>query len=268
MEGQNVVIEGRYSEGRAERLPELAAALVRLKVDVIVAGATPPVHAAQAATASIPIVMPNHSDPVGSGLVASLARPGGNITGLSIINPELTGKRLELLRQIVPGASRVAVLWNPTSEVHPRMVKEAETAAAALGLQLRRAQARGHEDYEGAFSAIVGSRAEAVLVLGDLTFWIHRGRLAELAAKHRLPAMFAQREHVEAGGLISYGPDLRDNYRRAALYVDKILKGAKPTDLPVEQPTKFELIINLKTVKALGLKIPPPVLMRADEVIE
>ncbi|HJW76135.1 MAG TPA: ABC transporter substrate-binding protein [Thermoleophilia bacterium] len=207
-------------------------------------------------------------DPVGSGLVASLSRPGGNITGLSIINPELTGKRLELLRQIAPAAARVAVLWNPTSEVHSRMVKEAETAAAALGLQLRRAQARGHEDYEGAFSAIVGGRAEAVLGLGDLTFWRHRGRLAELAAKHRLPAMFAQREHVEAGGLMSYGPDLRDNYRRAALYVDKILKGTRPADLPVEQPTKFELLITLKTAKTLGLTIPPSLLLRADRVIE
>jgi len=268
VEGQNLRIEGRYSEGRDERLPDLAADLVRLGVDVIVAGATQPAHAAQRATTTIPIVMPNHSDPVGSGLVASLARPGGNVTGLSILNPELTGKRVELLKQALPRVVRVAVLWNPSSQAHPQMLSETEAAARALGLQLHRLQARGRDDYAGAFSAMTKERAEALLVLGDQMFWFHRARIAELAATSRLPTMFAQKEHVEAGGLMSYGPDLRDNYRRAATYVDKILKGAKPADFPIEQPTKFELVINLKTAKVLGLKIPPSLLARVDQVLE
>ena len=268
VEGRNLVIEHRYSEGKDEGLPDLAADLVRLKVDVIVAGATPPVHAARRATATIPIVMANHSDPVGSGLVASLARPGGNVTGLSIVNPELSGKRLELLKGAMPRAVRVAVLWNPASRIHPRMIDETAAASRALGLRLLRLPARGLADYDGAFSEMTRERAEALVVLGDVTFWIHRGRIAELAAQRRLPTMFAQREHVEAGGLMSYGVDLRENYRRAATYVDKILKGARPADLPVEQPTKFELVVNMKTARALGLTIPPIVLGRADQLIE
>jgi len=268
VEGQNLIIERRFSEGRDERLPALAADLVRLRVDVIVAAGGPTPHAAKRATTTIPIVAPNHGDPVGTGLVASLARPGGNVTGLSILNPELTGKRLELLKEAVPRIVRVAVLWNPTSRIHPREWSEAEAAARALGLQPRRLPARGLDDYGTAFSAMTQERADALLVLGDATFWFHRMRIAELAAKHRLPAMFAQREHVQAGGLICYGVDLRGNYRRAAAYVDKILKGAKPGDLPIEQPTNFELVINLKTAKALGLTIPQSLLLRADEVIQ
>ena len=268
VEGQNIVIEGRYSEGRDERFPDLAADLVRLKVDVIVAGATQPVHAAQRATTTIPIVMTNHSDPVGSGLVASLARPGGNITGLTSITQELTAKRLELLKEAVPGVVRVAVLWNPTNQTHPGMLSDTEAAARALGVKLEIVEARNPDQFDSVFSAMSKARAEALLVLSDVTFWFHRTRIAELAAKSRLPATFGQREHVEAGGLMSYGPDLRDNYRRAATYVDKILKGAKPADLPVEQPTRFELLINLKTARALGLTIPQSILIRADQVIQ
>jgi putative ABC transport system substrate-binding protein len=268
VEGQNIVVEGRYSEGRDERLPELAAELVRLNVDVIVAGATQPVHAAARATTTIPIVMPNHSDPVGSGLVSSLARPGGNITGLSILNPELVGKQLELLREAVPRVARVAVLWNPTHQAHPSMLSEADRAARALGVRLQRLPVQSQADYEGSFAAMTRERADAVLVLGDQTFWFHRERIAELAARSRLPAVFVQREHAEAGGLMAYGADLRDNYRRAATYVAKILKGAKPGDLPIEQPTKFVMVINLRAAKVLGLTIPQSVLMRADEIIQ
>jgi putative ABC transport system substrate-binding protein len=269
IEGWNLVIEQRYpSGGSGDQLPNLAAELVRLKVDVIVAGGSLTPHAAKRATTTIPIVMGNHGDPVGSGLVTSLARPGGTVTGLSLLSTELAGKQLELLREAVSGVARVTVLWNPTSQTHARMLGEAEAAARALGLRFHRLPARGPEEYEGAFLAMRRERADAVLVLGDPIFWYHRTRLAALAAKQRLPAMFGQREHAEAGGLISYGANLRDNYRRAATYVDKILKGAKPADLPVEQPTKFELVINLKTAKALGLTIPPSLLLRADEIIE
>ena len=267
-EGQNLIVEGRYSEGREERLVELAGELVRLHVDVIVAGAGQPVHAASRATTTIPIVMTNHGDPVGSGLAASLARPGGNITGLSILNPEVTGKRLELLKVAVPALSRVAVLWNPGNPIHRQELGQAEAAARALGLQLQELSVRSPDEYKGAFSAMVKEHAGALLVLGDLTVWLNRGRIAELAAGNRLPAMYVQREHVEAGGLMAYGVNLADNYRRAAVYVDKILKGARPADLPIEQPTKFELVINLRTAKALGLTIPPSLLQRADQVIE
>jgi putative ABC transport system substrate-binding protein len=268
IQGQNLIVDLRSSEGLHDRLAALASALVRERVDVIVAAATQPVHAAQRATSTIPIVMPNHSDPVGSGIVGSLDRPGGNITGLSILNPDLTGKRLELLGQAVPGLVRVAVLWNPTHEAYPQMLREADAAAKALGLQLYRRPAKGLEDYDAAFAGMTKDRAEALLVLGDVTFWLHRARIADLATKARLPAVFAQREHVEVGGLMSYGADLRDNFRRAATYVAKILKGAKPGDLPIEQPTKFDFVINLRTAKALGLTIPPSLLLRADQVIE
>ncbi len=267
-EGRDLIVEGRYSEGREERLSELAGELVGLHVDVIVAGAGQPVHAARRATTTIPIVMTNHGDPVGSGLVASLARPGGNITGLSILNPEVTGKRLELLKVVVPALSRVAVLWNPGNPIHRQELGQAEAAARALGLQLQELSVRSPDEYRGAFSAMAKEHAGALLLLGDLTVWLNRGRIAELAAGHRLPAIYVQREHVEAGGLMAYGVNLADNYRRAAVYVDKILKGAKPADLPIEQPTKFELVINLKTAKALGLTIPPSLLQRADQVIE
>lgn len=268
VEGRNLVVEGRYSEGRDERFPALAADLVRLKVDVIVATSTPPVHAARGVTTTIPIVMTNHGDPVGTGLVQSLARPGGNVTGLSIQHPELSGKRLELLKEALPRLSRVAVLSNPANQVHPSMQSETEAAAQSLGLHVLRVAAQGTADYDGAFVTIAREGAEAVVVLGDLSFFGHRVRLAELAARHRLPTMFAQREHVVAGGLFSYGIDLRDNVRRAATYVDRILRGARPADLPVEQPTKFEFAVNVKTAKALSLTIPTSVLRRADHVIQ
>jgi putative ABC transport system substrate-binding protein len=269
VEDRNLVIERRSNpEAKAEGLDELASELVRLNVDVIVAGGSLTPLAAKRATTTIPIVFANHGDPVGSGLVASLARPGGNITGLSLLSTELVAKQLELVREVVPRVGRVAVLWNPTSQTHPRMLPEAEAATQTLGLRLQRAQARGIDDYERAFSAMSQARVEALLVLGDPIFWYHRARIAELASKHRLPAIFGQREHAQAGGLMSYGANLRDNYRRAATFVDKILKGAKPADLPVEQPTKFELVVNLKTAKALGVTIPQSVLLRADEVIQ
>jgi putative ABC transport system substrate-binding protein len=269
LEGRNLVIEQRSApEGSIDQLPSLAAELVRLKVDVIVAGGSLTPHAARRATTTIPIVMGNHGDPVGSGLVTSLARPGGNVTGLSLLSPELVGKQLGLLREAVPGGTRVGVLWNPTSQTHPRMLDEAEAAAKTLGLRLHRVSARGLDDYDSAFAAMARERADAVLVLGDPIFWYHRARVAALATRQRLPAMFGQRELAEAGGLMSYGANLRDNFRRAATYVDKILKGARPADLPIEQPIKFELVINLKTAKLLGLTIPPPLLLRAEEIIE
>ena len=269
VEGQNVTIEPRFSEGKMERLPDLAAELVRLKVDVIVAAGSQPPVAAKQATGTIPIVITNMGDPVGTGLVSSLARPGGNVTGLSLLTPELIGKQLELLKEIVPGLSRVAVLRNPTSPIHPLSLREAEVAARSLGVQLQVLDARGPDEFEMAFGAMSRERAGALNVLGDGMFFLHRTRIAVLAAKHRLPAIFAQRQHADAGGLMAHGSSLRDNFRRAATYVDKILKGAKPADLPVEQPTKFELVINLKTATALGLTIPPSLLLlRADELIQ
>jgi putative ABC transport system substrate-binding protein len=256
VEGENLVIERRYApEGQPDQLPELAADLVRLKVDVIVAGGSLTPHAAKSATTTLPVVITNHGDPVGSGLVVSLARPGGNITGLSLLSPELVGKQLELLKKAIPRIVRMAVLWNPTSRTHPRMLNEAEAPARSLGLRLERLSASGLADYDGAFVAMNRARADALLVLGDPIFWYQRSRIVELATKHRLPGMFGQREYVEAGGLMSYGANLLDNFRRVATYVDKILKGAKPGDLPIEQPTKFELVINSKTAKALGLTI-------------
>ncbi len=268
VEGQNITIERRFSEGKYERLPDLAADLVRLKVDVIVAPASDPVIAAKHATRTIPIVMMSHPDPVGSGLVASLARPGGNVTGLSTLYPEIVGKHLELLKEILPRASRVAVLWNPTNTVHPLLLGEAKIAARSLRVRLQILEARGPDEFQSAFATMTRERASALLVLSDGMFLLHPTRLAELAAKQRLPAMFGLREYAEAGGLMAYGASLRDNFRRAATYVDKILKGAKPADLPVEQPTRFELVINLKTAKALGITFPPSILIRAPEVIK
>jgi len=268
VEGQNITIELRFSEGKMERLPDLAAELVHLNVDLIVAAAARPPVAAKQATRTIPIVMTNMGDPVGTGLVASLARPGGNVTGLSLLTPELIGKQLELLKEIVPRLSRVAVLRNPTSPTHPLSLREAEVAARSLGIQLEVLEARGPDEFEMAFAAMTRKRAGALNVLGDGMFFLHRTRIAALAAKYRLPAIFAQRQHADAGGLMAYGSSLRDNFRRAATFVDKILKGAKPADLPVEQPTKFELVINLKTAKALGLTIPQSMFIRADEVIQ
>jgi putative ABC transport system substrate-binding protein len=268
VEGQNILVEGRWYGDHTDRLPALAAELVRLKVDVIVAGAAPAPEAAQRATSTIPIVMAIHIDPVGSGLVASLAKPGRNITGLSTLAPELTGKRLQLLKEVVPGISRVAVLSNPTVPSQALEVKEAKVAAGSLKVQLQLLEARAPGDFAGAFSAMMKERAGGVIVINSSMFNAERTRIAELAAQSRVPAISSLREFAEAGGLMAYGINLGENFRRAATYVDKILKGTKPADLPVEQPSKFELIINLKTAKALGLTIPPSLLQRADEVIQ
>jgi ABC-type uncharacterized transport system substrate-binding protein len=272
VEGRNVVIEIRSAEGKVERLPALAAELVALRVDVIVTGGgTPPALAAKQATKTIPIVFASAPDPVTDGLVTSLARPGGNVTGSSSVNPELVGKGLEQLKQTVPGVSRVAVLWHPGGvgeRTGKDMLREADVAARALGVRLQVVEARSPADFDRAFLDMTRARAGALTVLPSAMFFSERKRLLDLAAKNRLPAVYSQREFVDAGGLMAYGPNLADNFRRAATYVDKILKGAKPADLPVEQPTKFELVINLKTAKALGLTIPPSLLARADEVIQ
>jgi putative ABC transport system substrate-binding protein len=268
VEGQNIRIEERSSEGKYERLPDLAKELVRLKVDIIVAPASQNVLAAKQATRTIPIVMMSHPDPVGMGLVPSLARPGGNVTGLSALSPEMWGKQLELLKETVPRVSRVAVLGNPTNAAYPLFLREVKVAARSLGVQLQTLEARGPDDLERAFAAMTRERAGALLVQSDGMFLLHRGRIPDLAAKSRLPAMYGVREFVDAGGLMVYAASLPDSFRRAATYVDKILKGARPGDLAVEQPTKFDWVINLKTAKALGLTIPPALLLRADEVIE
>ena len=268
VEGQNIAIESRWAAGKYERLPGLAAELVRLKMDVIVTAAVPAIRAAKEATSTIPIIMAVVVDPVATGLVASLARPGGNITGLSGMTPDLVGKQLGMLKEIVPRVSRVAVLWNPANPGNPPQLKAAEIAARTLGMRLQLLETRSPREIDSAFAAMTKEGASAVVVLVDVLFIDQRTRIAELAVKARLPTMFSQREHVEAGGLMGYGADLQDTFRRAAGYVDKVLKGAKPADLPIEQPTKFELVINLKTAKTLGLTIPPSLLARADQVIE
>jgi len=268
VEGQNVTIEYRWADGKFEQLPDLAAELVRLRVDVIVAVVTQASLAAKKATGTIPIVMVGVSDPVGSGLVASLARPGTNITGTSSMTAEIVGKLLELLKETVPKISRVAALWNPANSVFQALqLRETEAAARALGVQLRILEARGPDEIDRAFAAMVKERTKALLILGDPVFTSHRKRIADLAAKYRVPAVSGTREYVEAGGLMAYGPSFPDMHRRAATYVDKILKGTKPADLPVEQPKKFEFIINLKAAKQIRLTIPPNVLARADTVI-
>jgi len=272
VEGRNVVIEYRDAEGKLERLPALAAELVALNVDVILAdGGTLGPRVAMQATTTIPIVFTSAADPVGSGLVTSLARPGGNVTGLSALGPELVGKRLELLKQAVPGIDRVAVLRGSSTlgeRVLKDMLEAADVAARALGVQPQFIEARGPDEFARAFSAMTSARAGALTVLPSNMFVRERRRLVDLAAKNRLPAVYTSREFVDAGGLMSYGAHQPDLFRRAATYVDKILKGAKPGDLPIEQPTKFELVINLKTAKDLGLTIPPSVLARADDLIQ
>ena len=272
VEGQNVVIEYRFAEGRSDRLPDLATELVRLKVDVIATGPTTPVLAAKKATGTIPIVGMSFTDPVGLGLVASLARPGGNVTGVTYgVGTETFGKGLELLKETVPKVRRVAFLSNPANNpAQPLVVASVKSAARSLGLELRLVETRGAAEFDGAFTAMARDGVEALLIQTDPTYLLPGAatRLADLAAKSRLPSMHAQRAAVEAGGLMSYGPSIVALWRRGAVFVDKILKGAKPADLPVEQPTKFELVINLKTAKALGITIPPSVLARADEVIE
>jgi putative tryptophan/tyrosine transport system substrate-binding protein len=266
-EGRNLVFERRFSEGNAERFPEFAAEMIRLRVDLILVSTTPAALAAKHATQTIPIVIPTAIDPVGAGLVASLARPGGNVTGLSPISPDLVGKRLELLKDVVPGLSRVVVLWNAANPANALVWKETQTAAGALGLRLHSQDVRGPQDLEGALAHTAQARPDALLVLGDSFIGMHRQPIAEFITQEHLPSGFTSREWVVAGGLMSYGPHLPDLFRRAAYYVDRILKGAKPADLPVEQPMKFELVINLKTAKALGLTIPPAILFQADEVI-
>jgi putative ABC transport system substrate-binding protein len=268
IEGQNIAIEYRFASGRVDRLPELAAELVRLKVDVIVTPTTPVSQAAKQATGTIPIVFAGVADAVGAGLITNFARPGGNITGLASISAELGGKRLELLKQVVPKASRVAVLYNPADRSNVLMLKDMQESAPALGLTLQPLEVRGPGELEGAFVAMTRERVHALFgVAGILTFE-HRRALVDLAAKNRIPAMWGHRQFVDAGGLMSYAVNYYDQVRGAATYVDKILKGAKPGDLPVEQPTKFELVVNLKTAKAVGLTIPRSVLLRADEVIQ
>jgi putative ABC transport system substrate-binding protein len=268
VEGKNILIEYRYAEGKFDRLPALAAELMRLKVDIIVTSGASVTRAAKEATFAIPIVMANDNDPVGNGFVASLARPGGNITGLATLSPEISGKRLELLKETVPSLSRVAVFGTSTSPGHAQALKETELAAGAFGVKLQYLDVLGSKDIETAFRAASKGRAEAVLVLGGSVFNSQRTQIAGLAVKSLLPAIYISAVFVEDGGLMSYGVSLTDLYRRAATYVDKILKGAKPADLPVEQPKKFEFIINLKAAKQIGLTIPPNVLVRADMVIK
>jgi len=268
VEGKNIVIEWRRHEGKVDRLPALAAELVRLKVDIIITAGAPAARAAKEATPTIPIVMTQVGDPVGSGFVASLAQPGGNITGLSTLAPELSGKRLELLKEVVPKLSRVAVFGTSTNPDNAPSLKEVEFAAKGLGVKLQCLNVLDRKDSETAFQAAVKGRAEAVLMMvsGPVAN-SQRPQIAELAAKSRLPVIYSGRTDVEAGGLMTYGVNNADLDRRAATYVDKILKGARPADLPVEQPKKFELIINLKAAKQIGLTIPPNLLARADKVI-
>ena len=267
VEGKNIFIEWRSAEGKLDRLPELAAELVRLKVNVIVTAGPAPTRAVKEATSTIPVVMAFDNDPVGNGFVASLARPGGNITGLSTYAPELSGKRLEILKETVPKLSRVAVFGTSTFPGNAQNLKEVERAAAALKVKVQYLEVLSSKDIGAAFQAAAKGRAEAILLLGSVVFTNQRTQLAELAAKHRLPASHPRSDYVEDGGLMSYGPKITDLYRRAATYVDKILKGRPPTELPVEQPMKFEFVVNLKAAKAIGLTIPPNVLVRADKVI-
>jgi len=268
VDGQNIVIEYRWAEGKYERAPSLLAELLARKVEVIVTAGTPTSLAAQKATMSVPVVVVGVGDPVATGLVASLARPGGNITGLTSIGEALEGKRLELLREVVPKVSNVAVLWNPVNPVLQRVLDELQTAAAVLQIRVLLVSVRAQDEFDDAFAAITRQRPGALLVLGDRLFLQNRARIMAFAAKNRLPGVHSYRELVEAGGLMSFGPSYAGMHRRAAYYVDRILKGARPGDLPVEQPTKFELVINLKTAKALGLTIPQSLLQRADQVIE
>ncbi len=268
LEGQNIAFESRFAEGKPDRLPGLAAELVALKVDVIVTSGTPASLAAKQATLTIPIVMAQLADPVGSGLVASLGRPGGNVTGLSTQDADLSGKRLEMLREVVPKVSRLAVLIDETNPGTMLIARGTQAAARSVGVQLQSLGVRGPADLDRAFSAMKKARAGALIVESSSMFFTWRTQLADLALKNRLPTMFAQMEYAEAGGLMAYSVDFLDLFRRTATFVDKILKGAKPADLPIEQPTKWELVINLKTAKALGLTIPPTLLLRADHVIE
>jgi ABC-type uncharacterized transport system substrate-binding protein len=268
VEGQNIAIESRWTEGVYERYPDLAADLVRLKVDAIVVVGGAATRAVQQATRTIPIVMAVVIDPVGSGLVASLARPAGNITGNSVMASDLIGKQLELLKELVPKVSRVALLWNPENPGSAPQLREAEAAARALGVRLQPLAARVPQEIDTAFAAMTRERTGALLILANAVFVNQLRQIAELAAKRRLPSIYGVPEYAEAGGLMTYSADYRDLERRAATFVDKILKGAKPADLPIEQPTKFELVINLRTAKMIRLTIPPSLLQRADQIID
>ena len=268
VEGKNVILEYRYANGKLDLLPELAAELVRLKVDAIVTRSTAPIRAAKNASKTIPIVFASAGAPVEDGLISSLARPGGNVTGLTVLSPELDGKRLELLKQAFPEVTRVAFLWTGGSARGDLRVREAEAVAKTLGLRLQSLGVTRSEDFARVFEAARAGGAQALTSVPSPFLATHRALIFDFVAKNRLPAMYSTSDFVEAGGLMSYGPDLLDNWRRAAVYVDKILKGAKPAELPVEQPTKFEFVINLKTAKELGLTLPPSVVARADEVIQ
>lgn len=271
VEGQSVILEYRWADGKVERLRELAAELVRLDVDVIVAGSTPGARAARQATSTIPIVSPAMGDPVGDGLVASLARPGGNVTGSTFLGPNLIAKRLELLKEALPRVARLGILWHPgafAESTMRAMLNEAETVAGNLGMRLHFAPVRDADDLGRAFVTIEAERTDALFVFDSVMLFTLRPQIVVLATKHRLPSMFNNREAVELGALMSYGVSILDLIRRGAVYVDRIIKGAKPSDLPVEQPTKFELIINLRTAKILGLTIPRLLLLRADQLIE
>jgi len=266
VEGENIAIEYRFAEGKQDRMRELAAELVSLKVDVIVTVAN--ASAAKDATKTIPIVFAANADPVATGIVASLARPGGNLTGLTLFAPELTGKRLELLKEAAPRITRLAFLWNPSGSSDPILLKEAEAASRTLGLLIQSLEVRSLNDFDGAFATATREGVNAFAMTQDPLLNTHRLRILDFLAKHRLPAIFGAPETVEAGGLMSYGPDYVEHFSRLATYVDKILKGTKPADIPVEQPTKFELVINLKTAKQIGLTIPPNMLLRADKVLK
>ena len=268
VEGRNIAIEYRWAEGKPERMRELAEELVRLKVDVIVAPSSIYTEAAKRATSTIPIIFVSHADPLGSRHVADLARPGGNITGLSLMMTETNVKGLELLKEAVPGISRVAVIFDPATPSHGPGLKAVKAAGPTLGLRIQSVPVRSATEFDSAFTAIVGERADAVLVLSTPLFISGGKRLAELSLAHKLPSLFGPKHHVQEGGLMSYSPDRADLWRRGAIYVDKILRGIDPADLPVQQPTKFEIAINLKTAKSIGLAIPPSLLGRADEVIE
>jgi putative ABC transport system substrate-binding protein len=268
IEGKNVVFERRYAENRLERLPELAAELVRLDVDVIAAFGTPAPLAAKRTTTTIPIVMTAAGDPLGSGLVTSLARPGGNVTGMSLMVPDLGGKRLELLKELLPRLARVAVLWNAANPYPARVFKEVQAAGRTLGIEVQSLEVRDPDDFDGAFETVQRQHPDALMTVEDPLTFNYRKRIADFALGRLLPTLHGFKEDVAAGALMSYGANLADLFRRAAGYVDLILKGAKPADLPVQQPTEFELVINLKTAKALGITIPPSLLARANEVIE
>jgi ABC-type uncharacterized transport system substrate-binding protein len=267
VEGRDVVIEWRSASGDPGRVPELADELVQRKVEIIVATGTVAAQGVKRATSTIPIVMAIVADPVGSGLVTSLAHPGGNVTGLSSMGAELSAKRLQLLKQAIPPVARVAVLWNPNTLWHTKVLEELKEAALSLSIELSLVGARTPDEFSPAFSAVSQAHAQAIYVLDDAVFTAHREMFVKLASKARLPVIYGERRFADAGGLMSYGTNFGDLYRRSAGYVDKILKGAKPGDLPIEQPTKFELVVNLKTAKALGLTIPESILLRADEVI-